>query len=109
MIPLPNNIKQEDNPPNKKYFNPADVADSLSLYKVAKIYTAKDCNSILKYIEIKSLLETNNAAPKVVNKIIKEYSLTLGEINLLIKLGEDALLIKLKLYAQGTKIKAPIK
>lgn len=34
----PNNIKQEDNPPNKKYVNPLAVADSESLYNVESIY-----------------------------------------------------------------------
>ena len=38
---------------------------------------------MLKYIETKSELETNNEAPNVVNKIIKEYSDTLGLIKLL--------------------------
>lgn len=45
---------QEDNPPNKKYFNPAAVELSESLYKVDKTYRPKDCNSILKYNDIKS-------------------------------------------------------
>ena len=64
----------EDKLPNKKYFNPAEVADSESLYKVVKIYTPNDCNSILKYIEIKSAEDTNNDAPNVLNNTIKEYS-----------------------------------
>lgn len=34
----PNKIKQEDNPPNKKYVKPADVDHSEFLYNVAKIY-----------------------------------------------------------------------
>ena len=38
----------EDNPPNKKYFNPALVEDSEFLYKLDKIYNPKDCNSKLK-------------------------------------------------------------
>ena len=37
--PIPNRIKQDENPPNKKYFKPAEVADSEFLYKVAKIYS----------------------------------------------------------------------
>ena len=45
-----------------------------SLYKVDKIYTPKDCNSILKYIDIKSAEDTNKEAPKDENKTIKEYS-----------------------------------
>jgi hypothetical protein len=44
----------EDSPPNKKYFNPAEVEDSEFLYNVDKTYKPKDCNSILKYTEIKS-------------------------------------------------------
>jgi hypothetical protein len=32
-------IKQEDKPPNKKYFKPAEVADSESLYKVDNTYS----------------------------------------------------------------------
>jgi hypothetical protein len=34
----PNNIKQDDKPPSKKYVSPADVESSESLYNVAKIY-----------------------------------------------------------------------
>ena len=63
-------IKQEDKPPNKKYFNPAEVEDKEFLYIVAKIYTAKDCNSILKYIETKSAELINNEPPATLNKII---------------------------------------
>ena len=71
--PAPNKIKQDDKQPNKKYFKPADVADSELRYRVDKIYTQKDCNSILKYIEIKSAEDINKEAPKVLNKTIKEY------------------------------------
>jgi hypothetical protein len=67
-------MKQDESPPSKKYFNPALVEPSLSLCNVAKIYTAKDCNSILKYIEIKSALEISKDAPNTLNKIIKGYS-----------------------------------
>jgi hypothetical protein len=35
--PQPNNIIQEAKLPNKKYFNPADIANSECLYKEAKI------------------------------------------------------------------------
>jgi hypothetical protein len=77
---LPNRIKQEDNPPNKKYFNPALVEPSLSRCNVAKIYTAKDCNSILKYIEIKSALEIRREAPNTLNRIIKGYSERIGPL-----------------------------
>lgn len=65
-------IKQDENPPNKKYFKPAEVADSEFLYKVAKIYNPKLCNSILKYTEIKSKLEINKEEPKILNKTIME-------------------------------------
>ena len=34
----PNKIKQDDNPPKRKYVNPLAVLDSESLYKVHKIY-----------------------------------------------------------------------
>ena len=61
---------QEDNPPNKKYFNPALVALSEFLYKVLNIYKPNDCNSMLKYILIKSKLDTNKLEPKVLNKTI---------------------------------------
>ena len=64
----------EDKEPSKKYFNPADVADSESLYKVLNIQTPKDCNSILKYIDIKSAEDINKEAPKLLNITIKEYS-----------------------------------
>jgi hypothetical protein len=64
----------EDNPPNKKYFKPADIADSEFLYKEANIYTPNDCNSILKYNEIKSEDDINNVAPKVEINTINEYS-----------------------------------
>ena len=72
--PVPNKIKQEYKDPNKKYFKPADVADSEFLYKVDKMYTPNDCNSILKYIEIKSAEDINKDAPNVLNNTIKEYS-----------------------------------
>jgi len=35
--PHPNNIIQEAKLPNKKYFNPADIANSECLYKEANI------------------------------------------------------------------------
>src|SRR5882672_1310928 len=73
--PDPNRIIQEEKLPNKKYFKPAEVADSEFLYKVDKIYTPKDCNSILKYIEIKSAEDTNKLAPNVLNITIKQYSI----------------------------------
>ena len=34
----PSKIKQDDNPPNKKYVSPLAVADSESLYKVDNMY-----------------------------------------------------------------------
>ena len=58
--------------PNKKYFKPAEVADNFSLYKVAKMYKPKDCNSMLKYIEIKSEEQTKNKAPKILKKTIRQ-------------------------------------
>ena len=60
--------------PNKKYFKPAIHEENESLNNVDKIYTPNDCNSILKYIEIKSAEDTNKEAPKVLNITIKEYS-----------------------------------
>jgi len=44
----------------------------------AKIYTAKLCNSIDRYIDTKSTLEIKNEAPIVVNSTIKGYSAILG-------------------------------
>lgn len=75
-------MKPDDKAPNKKYFRPAEVADSESRYNVASIYTAKLCSSIAKYIETRSALETNNVAPVVVKRIIKENSETVGEIDM---------------------------
>lgn len=69
----PNNIIQEEKPPNKKYFKPALVANLESLNKVDNIYNPNDCNSILKYILNKSEEDINNIEPKLVNNIIKEY------------------------------------
>ena len=69
----PNKIKQEDKLPNKKYFKPAEVADNLFLFKVAKIYKLKDCNSIHKYIERRYKLDINKTPPNILNKAIKEY------------------------------------
>ena len=40
----PNKIIQELKPPNKKYFNPALLANLVCLNIVAKIYKQKDCN-----------------------------------------------------------------
>jgi hypothetical protein len=71
--PQPNNIIQEAKLPNKKYFNPADIANSECLYKEAKIYTPKDCNSKLKYKVIKFEEDTNNNEPKVDINTISEY------------------------------------
>jgi len=82
-----------------KYFSPADVADSESRYNAAKIYTANDCSSILKYIDTKSALDTKNVAPHTVNRIISEYS------------GIDGNVIPLTLTdvgAHGSKISAAI-
>jgi hypothetical protein len=81
-------MKQEDRPPNKKYFNPALVEPSLSRCNVAKMYTAKDCNSILKYIEIKSAVEISNEAPNTLNSMIKGYSERTGPCKLLFPYGE---------------------
>ena len=74
MKPAPSKIKQEDRPPNKKYFNPADTEEWLSLFKVVRTYKANDCNSIHRYIEIKSTEQIRREDPKILNKAIKEYS-----------------------------------
>jgi hypothetical protein len=71
--PQPNNIIQDAKLPNKKYFNPADIANSECLYKEANIYTPKDCNSKLKYKVIKLEQDINNKEPKVDIKTIIEY------------------------------------
>jgi hypothetical protein len=71
--PQPNNIIQEAKLPNKKYFNPADIANSECLYKEAKIYTPKDCSSKLKYKVIKLEEDINNKEPNVEIKTIIEY------------------------------------
>src|ERR1700749_2456555 len=75
MNPEPNKIKQDAKLPNKKYFSPALVADSEFLYIVDRIYTANDCNSILKYIDIKFEEDINKLAPNVLNIISKQYSI----------------------------------
>jgi len=62
--PQPNNIYKKLTT-NKKYFNPADMANSECLYNEAKIYTPKDCNSKLKYKVIKFEELINNKEPKV--------------------------------------------
>ena len=74
----PNKISADDNAPNRKYFRPADVADSEFRYTAAKIYTAKLCSSIDRYIETRSVLDTKNDAPIVVNKISNGYSAIVG-------------------------------
>jgi hypothetical protein len=74
--PQPNNIIQEAKLPNKKYFKPADIANSECLYKEANIYTPKDCNSKLKYNVIRFEEDTNNKEPKVdINTIIEYFIL----------------------------------
>ena len=45
---IPNNIKQDDKPPKRKYFKPALVEDSEFLSKVARRYRPNDCNSKAK-------------------------------------------------------------
>ena len=82
--PEPNKITLEDKAPSKKYFNPAEVELNFSLYKLAKTYNPKDCNSILKYIEIKSEEFIKNKAPKILNKIIKQYSFDLLKLETLL-------------------------
>jgi hypothetical protein len=74
--PHPNNIIQEAKLPNKKYFNPADIANSECLYKEDNIYNPKDCNSKLKYKVIKFDEDINNKEPKVdINTIIEYFIL----------------------------------
>ena len=98
---------QEDKLPNKKYFNPAEVADSESLYNVLNIYTPKDCNSILKYIDIKSAEDTNNDAPKVLNNTINEYSPAYGILSVYVLLLPPDV-EKIYLDGHDIKIKLPI-
>jgi hypothetical protein len=105
MKPHPNKIKQEDKPPNKKYFKLALVLSSEFLFIEARIYTAKDCNSILRYILIKSELANNKEPPKVVKSKIKEYSDIIGPDNNFSIL----LLLIVSLGYQGISIKAPKK
>jgi len=71
-------MKQEDNPPKRKYFKPDATEDSLSLCNEASIYTAKDCNSIERYMDIRSELEISKVPPKTLNNNIKEYSEQIG-------------------------------
>ena len=54
------------------------------MYKVANIYKAKDCNSILKYIDIKSIELIKNKAPNILNKTIKLYSFDLESFFILL-------------------------
>ena len=75
---MPRRIRADDRPPSRKYFSPAAVADSESRYTVARIYTAKLCSSIERYIDTRSELDTRKLAPIVVNRISIEYSLTVG-------------------------------
>ena len=74
MSAEPSRIRPDDSPPSRKYFSPADVADSESRYSAARMYTANDWSSILRYIDTRSALEIKKLAPHVVNKIIREYS-----------------------------------
>jgi len=64
----------EDKLPNKKYFNPAEIADSLSRYKETKNKIAKHCNPIDKNIEIISLLKIKQFIPNTENNAIIGYS-----------------------------------
>lgn len=99
MILEPSKIKADDNAPSKKYFSPADVADSEFRQIAARMQTAKLCSSIDKYIDTKSELEIKNEAPIVVNRMIKGYSAILGTA-----LYPFMLLFA---FAQGTNTKAP--
>ena len=76
--PIPNNIKQDDRPPNKKYVNADPVEDSEFLCIDDIIYKLKLCNSIHKYIDPKSPLANNNVAPLITNIIIKVYSINVN-------------------------------
>jgi len=84
---------------------------------VANKYTAKDCNSILKYIEIKSELEIKREPPKTVNNSINEYSGSTGELDIssasLFSFIYPTLfmfcLVSISFGLQGIKIKAAIK
>src|SRR6201989_1496048 len=76
--PIPNNIKQEDKPPNKKYVKADPVEDSEFLCIDDIIYKLKLCNSIHKYIDTKSPLANNKVAPLITNIIIKAYSINVN-------------------------------
>src|SRR6266849_344860 len=73
--PIPNNIKHDDKPPNKKYVKADPVEDSEFLCIDDIIYKLKLCNSIHKYIEPKSADVNNNVAPVITNIIINAYSI----------------------------------
>lgn len=95
----PNKINADDSAPNRKYLSPADVADSEFRYTAARIYTAKLCSSIDRYIDTRSVLDTKNDAPIVVNKITNGYSAIVGvDENPLTSLVDDA---------QGNRSAAP--
>ena len=72
---IPNNIKHEDNPPNKKYVRADPVDDSEFLCIADIIYKLKLCNSIHKYIEPKSPDANKSVAPVITNIIINAYSI----------------------------------
>jgi len=71
----PNNIKHEDNPPNKKYVRADPVDDSEFLCIADIIYKLKLCNSIHKYIDPKSPEANRRVAPVITNIIINAYSI----------------------------------
>src|ERR1700710_1718854 len=76
--PIPNSIKHEAKPPNKKYVKAEPVEDSEFLCIDDIMYKLKLCNSIHKYIDPKSPLANNNVAPLITNKIIKAYSINVN-------------------------------
>jgi hypothetical protein len=100
----PNKINPDDRPPRRKYFSPAEVADSESRYNVARIYTANDCNSILKYRDTRSPLEIKKLEPHVVNRIIKGYSKIVGTA---VNTDRACAITFVVTGAQGSKITAP--
>ena len=67
---VPNNIKHELNPPNKKYIKPPVVDSSEFLYIVLNIYSPQLCSSIDRKIDTKSLVDIKKLAPIITNNII---------------------------------------
>lgn len=72
---IPSKIKQEDNPPKRKYVNAEPVDDSEFLCIQDIMYKLKLCSSIHKYIDPRSALDNSNTAPLTVKIIISVYSI----------------------------------